>query len=664
MQISSFHDHPVHQQSHVMTSPALDWVDGHILGNGDIGGVVWGTPESLNIGINKFDVWNLDHPYPEHGNQVTVAFPKILEEFRKGNPDFISAGKTLYAHAHQVFQQSAGILQIELLKGQPLKAMRQTLDFAKATSVFEAIPTTCGFMWGQDYQPVRCETIIHAARNLLCVRLSSGVARTIRFSLSNHLAQWPSAVAWMPYGQDGAVLTQQYHSSGSYAIGLRVMSAQKTLTIHPGAAMGEISFGAEAGDCFLFLTCESDRTAEGATEKATRRFATLTPAEWNGEWLASHLEWWKNFWMKSAVEYDDPEIARLWYMGLYALASSTRPHTAPPHLQGIWNHYTIPPWHTDYHFNVNVQECHWPAASSNHPECERALMESLTGLWRDHFRHFARENFESPGLMIPLCSDRLGRSLGGWAFDAEFSTTAWLAKHVIDHCEFTGDNRFLSEKAYPFLQEVADFYLHHIGRDENGKSMLELSHSPEQNWYRDDQSTYFIFGKNPAIDVAFVGEFLSGFLKLSECLGVADERVRQARAHLQNWPEIPTLNGHIIEYEIGYFLDGHRPGHLSHCHRHPSRLSAIFPCGQIGLHSAPERLEMGRRSLKEFQSYGDSDFSGWSYTFQACLAARLGMHQEWEGALRILIDDFSFKGMLTSHNSMRSQWGPCFKLRH
>lgn len=657
----TFPEHPVHRYSHTLTAPALDWVDGHILGNGDIGAVVWGTPERINIGLSKFDVWNLEHPYPEHGNQVTATFPKILEAFRKGDQDFISVGETLYAHAYQVFQQSAGVLELELLKGQPLKGMSQTLDFAHGRCIFEAIPSASGFMWGQDYQPVTCETIVHTDKNLVLVKLSSAVPQRIRISLSNHLGRWLSPLVWDKNQSGEYAFTQKFSGEKSYSIALGVKAAQFVATETPFSLIGDVEFGGEKGDAWLTLTCESAGNPASATQIAFEGLASAGKSH-QGEWVKSHQKWWEDFWMKSAVEYEDEEITRLWYMGIFALASSTRPHTAPPHLQGVWNQYTIPPWHTDYHFNVNVQECHWPAASSNHLECETALTRAMTQDWAPHFRHFAKAHFEAPGLMIPLCGDLLGRSLGGWAFDAEFSTTAWMTKHLYDYYRYSGDIEYLEHTAYPFMQEVADFYLHHITPDDQGKPCIELSNAPEQYWYNADGSTYFIFGKNPAIDVAFIGNFLSNFCEAGKLLGVEDKRSQKAGEILADWPEIPTFNGHIIDYEVGYFRDGYRPGHLPHCHRHPCRLSAIFPCEHIGLHSDEDTLEMGRRSLTEFQSYGISDFSGWSYTYQACLAARLGMRHEWEHALHTLIHDFSFKGLLTSHNLMTSELGPLFQI--
>ncbi len=112
----------------------------------------------------------------------------------------------------------------------------------------------------------------------------------------------------------------------------------------------------------------------------------------------------------------------------------------------------------------------------------------------------------------------------------------------------------------------------------------------------------------------------------------------------------------MIDHEINYLPEGDRPGRFPYSHRTPARLVPVWPCAEIGLH---HDVELGRRSYREFLSYGNEDFSGWSYTFQACIAARLGLAAE---ALRELGDHFTYPGGLTSHNRMNSEVGPVFQI--
>ncbi len=38
--------------------PVAQWVDGYFLGNGDLGAVVYGSPENFTVSLSKNDVWD------------------------------------------------------------------------------------------------------------------------------------------------------------------------------------------------------------------------------------------------------------------------------------------------------------------------------------------------------------------------------------------------------------------------------------------------------------------------------------------------------------------------------------------------------------------------------------------------------------------------------
>ena len=54
----------------------------------------------------------------------------------------------------------------------------------------------------------------------------------------------------------------------------------------------------------------------------------------------------------------------------------------------------------------------------------------------------------------------------GWA--VWIGTAPWMAMHLWNHYRYTGDRKFLEERAYPFFREVAMFYEDYLVRDEDG----------------------------------------------------------------------------------------------------------------------------------------------------------------------------------------------------
>jgi len=81
----------------------------------------------------------------------------------------------------------------------------------------------------------------------------------------------------------------------------------------------------------------------------------------------------------------------------------------PAGLQGPWiEEYRMPPWAGDYHFNVNVQECYWPACGGNHPELLRPLFEMVWS-WLPRLQRNARLFLGiDDGLLVPHATDDLG----------------------------------------------------------------------------------------------------------------------------------------------------------------------------------------------------------------------------------------------------------------
>jgi len=43
----------------------------------------------------------------------------------------------------------------------------------------------------------------------------------------------------------------------------------------------------------------------------------------------------------------------------------------------VWNDVNNPPWHSDYHANINIQMNYWPAEVANLGECHTPLLDLI-----------------------------------------------------------------------------------------------------------------------------------------------------------------------------------------------------------------------------------------------------------------------------------------------
>ena len=118
----------------------------------------------------------------------------------------------------------------------------------------------------------------------------------------------------------------------------------------------------------------------------------------------------------------DPELeALLFQYGRYLLISCSRPGGLPANLQGLWNDSNDPPWHSDYHANINIQMNYWPAEPANLAECHTPLFDLIVSQlepWRKATaaeKRFATASGKSRGWAVRTSHGINGDE--GWQWD-------------------------------------------------------------------------------------------------------------------------------------------------------------------------------------------------------------------------------------------------------
>ena len=131
-----------------LNEPADHWTDGHILGNGDVGAVVWGSAEALRIGLSKHDANELDSKLP-HGNRWTIKYPEIRERVMRGEREFLwTIGTVDRPRLGSRIPLACGRFTLGLLRGIQPHGFLQELDLSTAECMVTATPTTVARTWG------------------------------------------------------------------------------------------------------------------------------------------------------------------------------------------------------------------------------------------------------------------------------------------------------------------------------------------------------------------------------------------------------------------------------------------------------------------------------------------------------------------------------------
>ena len=325
----------------------------------------------------------------------------------------------------------------------------------------------------------------------------------------------------------------------------------------------------------------------------------------------AHVAAWRRFWNASAVSLPEPDLERLWYLGVYLLASSARRGMPPPGLQGLWPMDGVPPpWRGDYHADMNVQETLWPAAATDHLE--------LLDVWCDHMhrnigraRAFTRRFFGTEGTFWPCCTIPDLVTVPCW-YTAQFgwSHTGWLAWLVWLRWRYSMDKQWLRDTGYPVVAEVFRFYRANLERGRDGRLHVPLSCSPE---YGSDDPRAFC--RDPNVDLALIRRCCDWVVEMETAAG---RRALSASAR--------ALRGRLAPYA----LTTHKalclwPGKpLDESHRHPSHLMAIHPGMDLTVDDGPEPRAIIEASVAQYLALGQWGWAGHTYAQLTGFAAALG----------------------------------------
>jgi alpha-L-fucosidase 2 len=296
----------------------------------------------------------------------------------------------------------------------------------------------------------------------------------------------------------------------------------------------------------------------------------------------------------------DPDLEELLFQyGRYLMISCSRPGSLPANLQGLWNNTNSPPWRGDYHTDVNVQMNYWFVDAANLPGCFTPLSEWLNSIIPVR-RDATKEEFGTKRGWMTRSENGI---FGGATYHWVPGDAAWVAQNIWDHYAFTQDQEYLRTRALPIIRELCEFWEDFLIEKPDGKLVSPASISPEHGPKVEGNS----------YEQQLVYDLFSNYLEASE--GIAEEdalrgKVRSMRDRLLG-PQIGKW-GQLQEWAE----DRDDPKDQ---HRHLSHLIAVHPGRQISPLTTPQLAEAAKVSMN---ARGDGA-TGWSKAWKINIWARL-----------------------------------------
>ncbi len=335
--------------------------------------------------------------------------------------------------------------------------------------------------------------------------------------------------------------------------------------------------------------------------------------------------------MKNGEE-DSALLSTYFHFGRYLLISSSRPGSLPATLQGIWNDRMLPPWDSKFTININTQMNYWLAEVCNLSECHEPLFDHIEKI-KENGRITADTMYGCRGFTAHHNTDIWGDTAPQdiympatiWPMGA-----AWLCLHLWDHYEFSGEVEFL-KKSYDTLKEASLFFVDFLVENVDGILITTPSVSPE-NTYVLPNGERGTLCEGPSMDSQIIFALFSSCISASEILNI-DEAFRHKLLEIREKLPKPKIgkHGQIQEWLEDY--DEAEPGH-----RHISHLFALHPGNQISPRTTQDLAEAAKVTLERRLKHGGGH-TGWSRAWIINMWARL---EEGELAYQNILDLLKF----------------------
>jgi len=295
--------------------------------------------------------------------------------------------------------------------------------------------------------------------------------------------------------------------------------------------------------------------------------------------------------------------------GRYCLISSSG--DLPPTLMGIWGDTWRPMWWGHYTLDSNLQLAMANANVGNLPESMDSFftwIESLYPSWEKNAKHL----HAARGYQGAIAHGwRHGVAIAGWTNWT--GCAPWMATFFWQHYLFTGDKKFLEERAVPLLENIVLFYEDFLSgmEQEDGKFLVYPSISPENT-----PSNFKKIAPNSTSELALIRETFQALARSYEILEIKQDRIHELKAFLAKVPNYRINEDEALaEWSYPGIKDNYN-------HRHNSHLIALYPGVSINP-STPELYKAAKKAIDMRLNAGQGNKSAHGYMELGFAGARL-----------------------------------------
>ena len=645
--------------------PAMTWTQALPIGNGTMGGMVFGTPAVERIQLNEETIW-AGQPNQVCNPAAKENLPKVRQLIFEGKykeAEMLANEKVMPQGAGQncgMPFQPFGDLWIAMPGHADYTGYERLLDLDNARSVVRY--TVDGVQYEREmFAPLGSKVIT--------IHLTASRPGMISFT-----ASFNTPHADVLVGGEGkeATLTgvTAKHENLKGKVRFQGRMTVQTKGGQSSQADGQLSVKA-ADEATLYVTVGTNvinyKDITGDEEAQSRQRLHDATGKGYEQLKKQHEELYHRYYDRVRIDLgkdqyagmptskrieqfaatkqkgmpDNHLVATYFQFGRYLLICSSQPDNInPANLQGIWNEKMLPSWDSKYTTNINLEMNYWPSEVCNLTEMNGPLFRLIREI-SETGRQTAKDMYGADGWVLHHNTDQwritgpVDRSTSGlWS-----TGSGWLCRHLWEHYLYSGDKEFLRE-AYPIMLEAARFYTQTLVKHPRlGYLVICPGESPEHG----GKGRKSPLDAGVTMDNQIVTELFSEVLQAAKVLGDSNPLLQTIREQL---PQLPPMKvgswGQLQEWldDVDDPKDDHR--HFSH-------LYGLYPSNQITAFRTPELFEAAKVSL---QHRGDVS-TGWSMGWKVCSWARFfdGNHayKLIQDQLTLTADTFLIFGTTKQH---------------
>jgi len=571
-------------------SLAKRWDEAIPLGNGWLGALIWEKDNKVRISLDRVDLWD-DRPMPEIDK---LKFKWVVQQVKKGEYDTVQRlGDEPYEKYPAPTKIPGAALEIDLSRLGKVASNDLNIENGLSLIKFENGTIFLNYIHATNqvgyfgFENLPNENIIP---ELIVPAYNSGIGTAGNSVEGQGLQRLGYKKGTIMKGKGFIHYHQPTWKNNYYEVMIRWQKSGKkwigqwTITNNKPASLPILNL------------------------------ALKEPTGW-----PSHIAWWKDYWSRSSVELPDEQLEKQYYLEMYKFACVTRPNTPPISLQAIWtaDNGNLPPWKGDYHHDLNTQLSYWPGYSGNHLDLTASFTNWLWKVKKENER-WTKQYFGFGPLNVPGVTTISGKPMGGWIqYSMSPTTGAWLAQHFYLQAVYSMDTNFINKLASKYILDVYTFIHAYLAEHAADFYFSPIGSSPEYH----DNSIHAWFSEFTNYDKALALSVKKNYSRLRQI--VAPEELKHF---------MPS-NLDTLKYSINETGLTIAPGqNLDESHRHHAHLMAIHPMGLLNPDD-PKEKDIIDKSLRWLEKIGTRQWTGYSFTWAACIYARA---KEGENAVKHL----------------------------